>query len=81
MSPARRAGSVGSWRASSPRTATTSSPPKDDAINDLPEELARVGGSVHPGSLSSKLMGTVAWVLPDSLKAARSRLISVPLGR
>lgn len=58
--------------------------PKDD-----PADVARQGfdalmrgdKQVVAGSPMSKLMGTVSRVLPDPVKAAGSRLISVPLGR
>ncbi|MGE2835828.1 SDR family NAD(P)-dependent oxidoreductase [Mycobacterium sp. SMC-4] len=56
---------------------------------DDPAEVARQGfdalmrgdKQVVAGSLSSKMIGTVSRVLPDSVKAAGSRLISAPLGR
>ncbi|MGE2729017.1 SDR family NAD(P)-dependent oxidoreductase [Mycolicibacterium vaccae] len=45
------------------------------------DALMRGDKQVVAGSLSSKMMGTVSRVLPDAVKAAGSRLISVPLGR
>jgi short-subunit dehydrogenase len=56
---------------------------------DDPAQVAKQGfealmsghQKVVGGSLSSKAMGTVSRVLPDSLKAIGSRVISVPLSR
>lgn len=58
--------------------------PKDDpavVAQQGFDALMRGDRQVVAGSLSSKLMGAVARVLPDPVKAAGSRLISVPLGR
>lgn len=56
---------------------------------DDPADVARQGfdalmrgdKQVVAASMSSKMIGTVSRVLPDSVKAAGSRLISAPLGR
>ncbi|PRC57505.1 oxidoreductase, partial [Mycobacterium sp. ITM-2017-0098] len=45
------------------------------------DALMRRDKQVVAASLTSKVMGTVSRVLPDPVKAAGSRLISVPLGR
>lgn len=45
------------------------------------EALMRGDRKVVGGGVSSKVMGTVSRVLPDSVKAVGSRLISVPLNR
>jgi short-subunit dehydrogenase len=63
--------------------------PVNKMSKDDPADVARQGfdalmrgdKQVVAASLTSKLMGTVSRVLPDPVKAAGSRLISVPLGR
>lgn len=45
------------------------------------EALMRGDRKVVGGGVSSKVMGTVSRVLPDSVKAVGSRLISVPMNR
>ena len=58
--------------------------PKDDPAEVAEqgfEALMRGDRQVVAASIPSKVMGTVARVLPDPIKAAGSRLISVPSGR
>jgi uncharacterized protein len=58
--------------------------PKDDPADVARqgfEALMRGDKKVVAASPLSKVMGTVSRVLPDSVKAAGSRIISVPLGR
>jgi short-subunit dehydrogenase len=45
------------------------------------EALMRGDQKVVGGSVSSKVLGTVTRVLPDSVKAVGSRVLSVPLNR